>query len=416
MRIRSFRVVVALVLSTAVVGLFAAPAVAVKKPAETAGFDGSTINLGVITPESGIASVIGKPLTAGNQMFWDYYNAEKGGIGGKYKVELKVEDSAYQAATAVSAYDTLKGDVVAFQQILGSQITQALLPKMQADQAVGGPATLDGTWVHNPNLMPIVAPYQIEVINALDYYVKNGGKGKTVCALAQDDEFGEAALQGLAAAKKSLKLKTGPTTRFNTGEDLTGQIQQLSDAKCDAVLVASTPLDTSSIMTKAISANFEPQFIALAPAWLTSLAKSANIAQYITDHLWISSSQFAAWGDTTVPGMQTFLDRQAQYAPSQTPDGYFVFGYIQAQAMAQILEKAVKNGDLSRAGILKAMNQVGTLKFEDLETPYKYGKSAADRNPPRATTLFQVDASTPVGLAVLSPQAASAAAKKYKFK
>lgn len=416
MRTRSLRALVALVLTTGLVAALVGPAAAGgKKPAETAGFDGTTINLGVITPESGIASVIGKPLTAGNQMWWDYYNDEFGGIGGKYKVELQIEDSAYEAATAVSGYDSLKGEVVAFQQILGSQITQALLPKMQADQAVGGPATLDGTWVHNPNLMPIVAPYQIEVINGLDYYVKNGGKGKTVCALAQDDEFGEAALEGLAAAKKSLKLKTGPSVRFETGGDLTGQIQELADANCDAVLMASTPLDTSGIMTKAISLNFEPQFIALAPAWLTSLASSANIGDYISEHLWISSSQFAAWGDTTVPGMQTFLDRQAIYAPDQTPDGYFIFGYIQGQAWAQILEKAVKNGDLSRAGIQKAMTQVGTLTFEDLETPYKYGKSAATRNPPRATTLFSVDATTPVGLAVLSPQAASKAAKKYKF-
>jgi hypothetical protein len=179
--------------------------------------------------------------------------------------------------------------------------------------------------------------------------------------------------------------------------------------------MASTPLDTSGIMTKAISLNFEPQFIALAPAWLTSLASSPNIGDYIAEHLWVSSSQFAAWGDTNVPGMQTFLDRQAIYAPDQTPDGYFIFGYIQAQAWAQILEKAVKNGDLSRAGIQKAMTQVGTLTFEDLETPYKYGKSPETRNPPRATTLFEVDATTPVGLAVLSPQAASKAAKKYKF-
>jgi ABC-type branched-subunit amino acid transport system substrate-binding protein len=387
-----------------------------KAPAETAGFDGETINLGVITPQSGIASVIGKPLTAGNQLWWDYYNDVEGGIGGKYKVELKIEDSAYQAATAVAGYDSLKGDVVAFQQILGSQITQALLPKMQADQAIGAPATLDGTWVRTPNLLPIAAPYQIEVINALDYFVNNGGKGQTVCALAQDDEFGEAALEGLAAAKKSLKLKTGPSARFETGEDLTGQIQQLSDADCAAVLVASTPLDTTSIMTKAISLNFEPQFIALAPAWLPSLAQSANIGAYIQEHLWLASSQFVAWGDTSIPGMQEFLDRQAEFAPDQTPDGYFIFGYLQGQALAQLLEKAVKNGDLSRAGIQKALSQVGTLTFDGLEEPYKYGKSVDTRNPPRATAVFEVDPSQPVGLAVLSPQAASKAAKKYKFK
>jgi ABC-type branched-subunit amino acid transport system substrate-binding protein len=415
MRTRSLRALVALVLSTAVVAALAGPVSAGgKAPAETAGFDGDTINLGVITPQSGIASIIGTPLTAGNQMWWDYYNDAEGGIAGKYQVELKIEDSAYEAATAVAGYDSLKGDVVAFQQILGTQITQALLPKMQADQAVGSPATLDATWVHNPNLVPVSAPYQIEVLNALDYYVNNGGKGKKVCALAQDDEFGEAALEGLAAAKKALKLKVGPQPRFETGEDLTGQIQQLADGNCDAVLVASTPLDTSSIMTKAISLNFEAQFIALAPAWLPNLAQSANIQDFIVEHLWLSAGQYVAWGDTSVPGMQEFLDRQAEFAPDQTPDSYFIFGYLQGQAMAQVLEKAVKSGDLSRAGVLKAVSQIKKLTFDGLDEDYKYGP-AAKRNPPRATAVLAVDPAGVVGLAILGPQAASTAAEKYKI-
>jgi ABC-type branched-subunit amino acid transport system substrate-binding protein len=268
--------------------------------------------------------------------------------------------------------------------------------------------------VHNPNLVPISAPYQIEVLNALDYYVNNGGKGTKVCALAQDDEFGEAALQGFAAAKKALKLKTGPTPRFETGEDLTGQIQQLIDAECEAVVFASTPLDTSSIITKAISLDFEPQFIGLAPAWLPSLAQSENIATYIQEHLWLSAGQYVAWGDTNIPGMQEFLDRAAEYAPDQAPDSYFIFGYLQGQAMAQVLERAVKNGDLSRAGVLKVVSQIKKLTFDGLDEDYKYG-AAAKRNPPRATAVLSVDPAGPVGLAILGPQNASEAATKYKI-
>ena len=73
----------------------------------------------------------------------------------------------------------------------------------------------------------------------------------------------------------------------------------------------------------------------------------------------------------------------------------------------------MKNGDLSHEGILKASNQVGTLKFDGLSGDYKYGKSAADRNPPRITAVFKVDPTQPSGLALLAPPAASAAAKKY---
>ena len=393
-----------------------APAVArvhAKAPPSTDGFDGKTIKLGVITPLTGTVSLIGTPLTAGNKLWWDYVNGDLGGVGGKYKVELVQEDSQYQPANAIQAYDKIKGDVVDFQQILGTQVTKALLPKMQVDQSAGAPATLDATWVKNPNLFPIGAPYQIEAINGLDYYNKNGGKGKKVCALAQDDEFGQAGIDGLAYAKKALKLKTGPTERFKTGEDLTAQIQSLSDAKCDAVLVASTPIDATAIVTKSIALNFSPQMIALGVFWLPVFSQSSTLGQFLVDHVWVSTQPGAAWGDSSVPGMDTFIERQQQYAPNQKPDPYFVFGYLQGQALYQILQKAVKNGDLSHEGILKASNQVGTLKFDGLSGDYKYGKSAADRDPPRITAVFKVDPTQPSGLALLAPPAASAAAKKY---
>jgi ABC-type branched-subunit amino acid transport system substrate-binding protein len=413
---RGLRAFLTLAVAAGLVVGVTAPAVArvhAKAPPSTDGFDGKTIKLGVITPLTGTVSIIGTPLTAGNQMWWDYANGELGGVGGKYKVELVEEDSQYQPATAIQAYDKIKGDVVDFQQILGTQVTKALLPKMQVDQAAGAPATLDALWVKNANLFPIGAPYQVETINGLDYYTKNGGKGKKVCALAQDDEFGQAGLDGLAYAKKALKLKTGPTERFKTGEDLTAQIQSLSDAKCDAVLTVATAVDATAIVTKSIALNFAPQMIALAPFWLQVFSQSPNLQQFLVDHVWVSAEQAAAWGDSSVPGMDTFIQRQQKYAPSQKPDPYFAFGYLQGQAMYQILQKAVKNGDLSHAGILKASNQVGTLKFDGLTGDYKYGKSAADRNPPRTTALFKVDPAQPVGLALLGPSFASAAAKKY---
>ena len=413
---RSVRGVLVLAVAAALAVVGAVPAgagVTTKKPPATDGFDGKTIKLGVITPLTGTVSIIGTPLTAGNQMWWDYVNDELGGVGGKYKVELVQEDSAYQPPQAIQAYDKIKGDVVAFQQILGTQITQALLPKMKIDQAGGAPATLDATWVKNPNLFPIAAPYQVEAINSLDLYQRTEGKGKKVCALAQDDEFGEAGLEGFASAKKSLKLKTGPTPRFKSGEDLTAQIQELADAKCDAVLVVATAVDATAIMTKSVALNFAPRMIALAPFWLPVFAGNAALSDFLTQNLWVANEAAAAWGDSSVRGMDEFIARQEQYAPDQKPDPYFVFGYGQGQALHQILEKAVKNGDLSKAGILKASTQIGTLKITGTGD-YVYGKKASARKPPLVTATYQVDPAAPIGLTLVEPAAASKAASKYK--
>ena len=69
-------------------------------------------------------------------MYWDAKNA-KGGVAGKYKVDLPIEDSQYQVETALQAYDKIKGDVVAFQQILGTQIVKSILTRLKADNAYG---------------------------------------------------------------------------------------------------------------------------------------------------------------------------------------------------------------------------------------------------------------------------------------
>ncbi len=167
-------------------------------------------------PQSGIASVVGKPLTEGNRVYWEAKNA-KGGVAGKYKVDLSIEDSQYQVETALQSYDKIKGDVVAFQQILGTQIVKSVNTRLKADNAYGGPASLEGVWVKQPTLMPTGTPYQVLAANGLDWYLKNGGQGKKVCAMAQDDAYGASGLDGLTQASKTLKVKVAKTVRLRDG-------------------------------------------------------------------------------------------------------------------------------------------------------------------------------------------------------
>jgi len=415
--LRGVTLAVAFTLTVALIAASGAGASArpsAKKPPKVAGFDGKTIRLGVVTPLSGLVSVLGKPLTTGNETYWEYVNAG-GGVGGKYKVELDEQDSQYQVEAALQGYDKVKDDIVAFQQILGTQITLALLPKLKVDKLSAAPATLDAEWVKAAQLFPVGGPYQVQAINAFAYYIKQaGGKGKKICAIAQDDAYGTAGLQGVAYAGKKLKFKVAKTVRFATGSDVSAQIGQLADANCQAVWVGATAADANSIITKAISRSFEPQMIAQAPFWLGSFAQTASIQSFLEQHLWLAS-EGPAWGDTSVPGMAQMLQHQQQYAPNQQPDQYFEFGYAQAWAMDQILERAVKNGDLSRSGIQKASNQVGTLTFGGLTGNYRYGTSASKRNPPRSSTIFKVNPSEPVGLEVLAA-VTSSAAKSYTFK
>jgi ABC-type branched-subunit amino acid transport system substrate-binding protein len=379
-----------------------------KPPAVTAGFDGDTIKLGVLTPQTGLAALIGKPLTDGNRAYFERVNAA-GGIGGEYEVELDVRDSQYTNDVAVQQYNASKANVAAYVQVLGTNIVQALLPQLKTDGIVAGPATLDSTWIGEQQLMALGAPYQIQVINAMDWWInQEGNKDSKVCMMRQDDPYGEAGKEGLDFAAEEFDFTVTKDVTYGVADtDWSAQINQLKAAACDVVLLVGLPNATNGILGKAAETAFTPQWIGQGPNWINILQGNA----YAQEHL-VIVTEGPEWGDTSVPGMAQLLDDVKAYFPEQSSDLYFLFGYAQAWSMAQILEKAVENGDLSRKGIVAAMNDVGTLRTGGLLSDYEYGRPD-DRVFPRAGRIFRVDPAT--GLKAATDLFTSDTAKKFEL-
>lgn len=381
-------------------------------PATTTGFDGKTITVGAISPQTGLAQIIGKPLTDGNRVYFDALNAS-GGVAGKYKVNLEVRDSQYNSNVAQQNYADLRDKVVMLAQVLGTDITNALLTPMRQDKMVASPATLDAEWVRDANLLPIAGPYQIEAINGISYWVnEGGGKGKTLCMIRSDDKYGDAGQAGVEYASKHLDFKLGKIATFGaTSTDLTAQLQQVKSG-CDAVWLVALPTATIPLMGQAASQNVNVQWLGQAPTWVSLLAQGATGA-YTSKHFWLAA-QGPQWGDTSVPGMKQMLDDIKRFDPKQGPDIYFAFGYAQAYTVGKLLAKAVSLGDLSRDGIQKALNDLGTVDTQGLAGTYTYGPPA-DRVPPRESTIFAVDAAAPGGLKALKTNFESDTAKAFQF-
>ena len=384
------------------------------EPSAAPGFDGRTIKLGVLTPLQGPVAVIGKPLTAGNEVFFEWLNAERGGIAGKYKVELVEEDTGFDPNTAIAKYQKLKNDVTLFAQILGTRVVKAVLPLLDQHRVVASPASLDADWVRQRHLLAVGAPYQVQFANTAHYYVNQaGGRGKRICFLGVADPYGDAGLAGLEAAGRSLGFSVAAVARYNSGDtSFTAQVTQLRDASCDAVFMATFSRDTPRIVGEADALRFTPQFAVQATGWDPSLAQGP-LAPTLQRSLWVMG-EGTEWGDTRVKGQREMLERAARFRPDQPPDYYFVFGYYQASAVAQVLERAAENGDLTRAGIVEAMEDVGTLRFEGLSGDYPYGPPA-ERVPPRASTIFAVDPAKPLGLAALAVNLETETARSYAF-
>jgi ABC-type branched-subunit amino acid transport system substrate-binding protein len=384
-------------------------------PEEVPGFDGETIRLGVVTPTSGRVAVIGEPLTNGNRAYWDYVNEELGGVGERYQVELVIEDSAYDAPTAVQKYNEIKDDVVMFNQLLGTPIVNALLEQLVTDEIVAQPASLDSFWVREQNLLPIGAPYQIQAINGIDWYVNEGGgsEDSVVCILRQDDPYGEAGLEGVEFALDELGIELASEATFPVGNpDFTAQITQLQGAGCEMVWLTATPTDTGSALGKAAELGYAPQWMGQSPTWIGAFVESPLLPYLQENFVWVSEGP--EYGDTSVEGMSELLRIQETYAPGQVPDIYFNFGYLESKAVHQVLERAVEMGDLSRQGIIDAMNSIEELEFEGLFGEYGWGEPE-DRNPPRANSIFEVDPEKPIGLGLVVAEHEAPFAADFEF-
>jgi ABC-type branched-subunit amino acid transport system substrate-binding protein len=386
-------------------------------PAAVAGFDGTTIKLGVITPTSGPVAVIGNPLTAGNKAYFDYVNAELGGVAGKYKVELDIRDSGYDPTKAGQEYASVKGGTVMLAQLLGTPIVNSVLEQLIDDGVMAAPASLDSFWVREPNLLPVGGPYQIQAINALDWYLTEGdGEGKKVCSLIQDDPYGEAGQAGLEFAADELDVELAEPVRFPAPPappgDFGSQIDQLKGDGCEMVFLVATPSSTAPAMTKAAQSQFAPQWIGQSPTWIGALGKSA-LAPYLQANFLVAS-EGPNYGDASVKGMSELIRIKDTYAPQQEPDVYFNFGYIQAKAVHALLEKAVELGDLSHEGILKASEELGKISFDGLTGDYTYGP-AEDRVPPTKSSIFKVDPASPTGLTLVQADVESDIAKDFEF-
>ncbi|MBW3614070.1 MAG: ABC transporter substrate-binding protein [Actinobacteria bacterium] len=377
------------------------------------GFDLTTIKLGALTPLTGpVAGAIGIPLTEGNRVYLEKVNA-KGGIAGKYKLELIAEDNAYNTDNTKAKYKQIKDSVVMFAQILGTPPTSAVLVDLKTDKMMASPASLDAEWIGEENLLPVGAPYQTQVINGLAYALGEGGaKGKRVCGFAAEDAYGEAGLEGLEFAAKELGFSVAATARYTaTDTDFTAQVTQLKNAGCGVVVMTSLPTATNAFLGKAQQLGLDPQyFIAQSPSWLPAYAASP---------LWQKNVLYVAegttWGDETVPGMKEMIADVRKFRPDQKPDTYFTFGYAQMKAVVELLEEAVTRGDLGREGVLEASKKLGTVEFGGLFGDYGYGE-VGERKPPKANTVFKVNPGVPGGLEALKKNFQSGAAEMYEFK
>ncbi len=364
------------------------------EPQPTAGFDGSTLTLGYLVDQSGPLAIIGGPLLAGSQLYWDWVNDELGGIAGKYEVELAVGDTKDSEGQTVQEYQRLKDEVVMFAEVLSTPPVQALLEFLSEDGIVAVPGSLAGAWANEPLLLPSGAAYEYEAINLADWYVNHSelaNPDDVYCAVYINDKYGRDSLKGIEFAAERLGFSIVELQTINRGDRaFTAQVAAFADAGCTVIFAATVPTEQHGMMAEAASQGLDPVWLGLLPSYLNLFAAGAPDL-YSKFYLALDSPELI---DLSVPGIAKFQERFERYG-SGTLSNFVLSGYFLQVAVHALLEKAAELGDFSRAGIQDALAQLGEVDADGLAAEnYVYG-TPENRRPTSAVRIKGFDATQP---------------------
>lgn len=366
-------------------------------PASTAGFDGTTIDVGALFPLSGPLQSVGEPARDGFRAYFEALNAD-GGVAGEYPVELLIADSQYDPPSAVEQYNRMRDDVVMIGAVLGTPIINALLEQVGRDDLTVVPLSFDSAWVHEPNLAPIGTPLQTRAALAIDWaWNAQDKEGSTVCSFYQEDPFGEASHAGVEIAAEELGFEIAEAVTYRRGDsEFSSQVSALESAGCEVIFLGAVQNVPGPALGLAAERGYEAMWLGQTGAWTESLADSAA-AQYLQDNFYYLQ-EGPEWGDTSSPGMAEFIEAWDEHIGG-APDYVALLGWTAAQAAHQVLEEAVANGDLSRQGMLDALYSVEEVTFNGLAGDYQYG-APEDRQPPEVVSIFSVAPDAPGGIAI----------------
>jgi len=373
------------------------------------GVTDDTITLGVLTDQSGPFAAASAGIAQGRQLFWDARNAD-GGVCDR-TVEFSVNDHGYNAQNATSLYAAMQPDVLAFDELLGSPMIDALLPSIDSDAVLTMAVSFSSNLLDSPYVVVTGATYDIEMINALQWLVDEGriAEGDTIGHVYLEGDYGENALSGAQYAAEALGVEVVAQKVQPTDADLTAAVSALDDSGADVVLLTTTPPQTASAVGVAAANGLDLSFVGsnptFSPALLASPAAEALQSSYVVV---ASVAPYTSEAD----GPSTVRDAFSAEFAGETPTQFVNYGYAQGELMAQILETACDNGALTREGLRTAFESLDDIDTGGLVAPMDF--SEPGQPPAREVHILQPDATVDGGLVELEGLFASSLATEFR--
>lgn len=352
------------------------------------------------------------PITDAQAAFWQKVN-EEGGLGDAYDIDVTkyVEDNEYNPEVHVQKYQEIQPDILALAQTLGTPPTLAALEFYKEDEVVAAPASWWSGWEFEDNILESGANYCFESMNAVDYAIDEFGV-ESVQAVHYPGDYGGDAAAGaqIAAEENGLEfvgaVETAPNAVAGSQE---AAIDAILQAEPDLVIVTTGPAEMAEIVGGVAAQGFEGKFIGTSPTWNKGVLDSP--AGPAIEALYLQSGPWGPW-DSDTPGHEAMRQAVGDVDPN---DGY-TSGWVWSYPMKAVLEAAYENGDLTRAGLVRAASELETVDYEGM-LPDEAGRFAGEPNDTvfRETVISRPDKDAPSGVTVVQDFFMGSIAEGYEF-
>ncbi|MGP4026018.1 ABC transporter substrate-binding protein [Actinomadura sp. 3N407] len=332
---------------------------------QTTGITDSTLKLGGIYPLSGPASAYGA-IPKGIQAYFDYVNAEKGGIDGR-TVEFVVRDDGYQPPKAVEEARRLveQEQVFALFQTLGTPSTTATWDytnQRKVPQIFV--ATGASKWGADDK-HPWTIGWQPNYVSEARVYAQHLKQEKPeakVAILFQNDDFGKDLLGGFKKAIEGSKIKIVQEKSYEvTDPSVEPQMRDLAGSGADVFLNITTPkFGSQALAADAKITDWNPLHILNNVAASVTVLKPVGFenVQGVVSSTYYKDPIDPQWADDAE--MKLYKAKMKQYEPNADPAvPYHAFGWAVASSFHKTMEAAKCK---TREGLRDSMRSLNNVE------------------------------------------------------
>ena len=358
------------------------------------GVTDDTIRIGLNADLSGIFAPPVTQIVDGQEAYWEIVN-DNGGIAGR-QVELVILDNAYDVPTHLENYAEMADDgdegVIMFSQSTGSPHTAATAEDLVDDNLLAIPLSWYSGWADpaiGQNVMELYTNYCFEGMNGVEY-LANANDASTIAIISFPGEYGQDGAQGakIAAAALGLEVVYDGEGAVVPGSDQTPVITELVNSAPDIVWATINPTTLAEILGGSYAQGLTAKWAGSSPSWNYQLLATDLAAA--ADDVYTHSTYTALWGAIDAPGMTEMIEGMRAKRPDAVLSDTYIISWTEGYATQAILEQAAANGDMTRAGVVAALQDVN-VDFKGLAPDQTWSGEPNDFVI-RESYLYDVDA------------------------